>query len=119
MQKITVKNITEGGMILSPELNLKAGESMSFNVVEYNKIALTANAFHTAKMVEIVVKEDNSVEGNAGSAVSVETAEAKAKIKSQLAELQKEFKHPKTDAARKEQIGLEVAELKEQAAKLK
>lgn len=118
MKQITVKNLTKGLLILGSDVSINEGESKSFGDAEYTTVSLTADAFHSAGMVQIVVSEGD-VESNADSAVAVETAEAKKKIKEQLAELQKEFRNPKTDSARKEQIGLEVAELKEQASKLK
>lgn len=119
MNKITVKNITKGTMVIGPELSLKSGESKSFNEYEYTKFALVCDAFHSSLMAEIVVTEADAVEAKAVESTLVDNTEAKNLIKEQLNVLHKEFKHHKTDAARKEQIGLEVAELKEQAAKIK
>lgn len=127
MKSIKVKNLTQALLFLGygeDQISIAAGESKKFSETEYLKYAKSCDSFHSSKMLEIKYEEakagkksDANPENNAGAGKPDESAEAKTAIKAQLKKLQEEFKT--AGKARKEQIALEVENLKDEAKKLK
>jgi ABC-type uncharacterized transport system involved in gliding motility auxiliary subunit len=145
MKKVlTLKNLTKGNLFLSVDCVIKKGGELEVSDLEFSQHKASVETFVASGFLS--VHEIGSQEAKAQTAAKPSTPQPKQttqakmpsinsvganaaedrvaddkreKIKAQLKALKDEFEAPKTPKARKDQIALEVSELKKEAKELK